>query len=104
MVIEWLKVKITPELREKYIQKDDEIWTAALSRYPGFLGKQVWLDPKRSDEVTLVIQWQSKQAWESVSAEHMQETEKKFAQAMGNASYKFIETGEYQVRKFPRKG
>ena len=103
MVIEWLKVRVAPELREKYIQKDDEIWTAALSRYPGFLGKQVWIDPKKPDEVTLVIQWESKQAWDSVDAHHMKETEERFNQAVGKDTHAFIETGEYQVRKFPRK-
>jgi antibiotic biosynthesis monooxygenase (ABM) superfamily enzyme len=38
VVIELLKVKIPPKLREKFIQKDAEIWTAALAKYPGFMG------------------------------------------------------------------
>lgn len=102
MVIEWLKVRVSPELREKYIQKDEEIWTTALSKYPGFLGKQVWINPKQQDEVVLVIQWQSREAWNRVSAQHMEETERLFSQAMGKAVYSIIEEGEYQIRKFPQ--
>lgn len=55
MVIELLKVKIPPELREKCIQKDAEIWTAALAKYPGFMGKEVWINPNDPTEVVLII-------------------------------------------------
>ncbi|WP_425469059.1 TIGR03792 family protein, partial [Pediococcus acidilactici] len=50
MVIEWLKFKVVSN-RERFVQKDAEIWTEALARYPGFLGKEVWLNPKESTEV-----------------------------------------------------
>jgi uncharacterized protein (TIGR03792 family) len=100
MVIEWLKVKVSPELREKYIQKDEEIWTKALSKYPGFLGKQVWINPKQQDEVVLVIHWESREAWQSVSAKDMEETERTFSKELGEGTYKIVEEGEYQVRKF----
>jgi uncharacterized protein (TIGR03792 family) len=50
MVIEWLKVKVPIELRETYIQKDAEIWTATLSKYPGYVGKEIWLNPQDESE------------------------------------------------------
>lgn len=103
MVIEWLKVQVVPALREKYIQKDEEIWTAALSKYPGYLGKQVWLDAKNADIVVLVIHWASREAWKAVPVKDLEATEKLFAQQLGRDTYKIIEEGEYQVRKFPQK-
>jgi uncharacterized protein (TIGR03792 family) len=103
MVIEWLKVQVVPTLREKYIQKDEEIWTAALSKYPGYLGKQVWLDAKSADIVVLVIHWASREAWKAVPAKDLEATEALFAQQLGSGTYKIIEEGEYQVRKFPQK-
>lgn len=102
MVIEWLKIRVAPERREQYIQKDEEIWTTALSTYPGFLGKQVWINPNQQDEVVLVIQWESREAWKRVSVQHIKETERLFSQAMGDAVYSIIEEREYQVRKFPQ--
>ncbi len=45
MLIELLKFKIAAEMRETCIQKDAEIWTTALAKYPGFLGKEVWINP-----------------------------------------------------------
>jgi len=101
MVIEWLKFKVSPELRETFIQKDEEIWTTTLSKSSGFLGKEVWINPKKQDEVVLVAHWASREAWKSVSADLLKETDRQFSQALGEDTYKLIEEGEYQVRKFP---
>ncbi|MBW4691077.1 MAG: TIGR03792 family protein [Lyngbya sp. HA4199-MV5] len=102
MVIEWLKIQVVPELREKYIQKDEEIWTTALSKYPGYLGKQVWIDPNNLDKVVLVSYWASREAWKTVPAKDLEAIEARFAQQMGKDTYKIVEEGEYQVRKFPQ--
>ncbi|MBE9169370.1 TIGR03792 family protein [Pleurocapsales cyanobacterium LEGE 06147] len=101
MVIEWLEFKVDPESREKFIQKDNEVWTALLVTYPGFIGKEIWLDPTALDQVTMVIRWQTRQQWKSVPQEILEETERKFARAMGVTPYEMIETREYQIRKFP---
>lgn len=102
MVIEWLKIRVSPELRETFIQKDDEIWTTALARYPGFLGKEVWINPTKSDEVVLVIQWANREAWKSIPAKELSAIDDRFAQQLPKGSHAIIETDEYQVRKFPR--
>lgn len=101
MVIEWLKIKVPPELREAYIQKDEEIWTTALAKFPGFVGKEVWINPQEPSEVVLVIRWTSREAWKAIPTDSLQETEKRFAAAMPG-DYPFLEQGEYQVRKFPQ--
>lgn len=99
MVIEWLKIKVAPEMREQYIQKDAEVWTAFLAEYPGFLGKEVWINPEDATEVILVIRWASKEDWKSVPSDRLAATDQRFAQALAG-SYPIIEAGEYQVRKF----
>ncbi|ACC81367.1 conserved hypothetical protein [Nostoc punctiforme PCC 73102] len=48
MIIKLLKFEIAPHLRENFIHKDTQIWTTALAEYPGFLGKEVWIQPQRS--------------------------------------------------------
>lgn len=103
MIIEWLKIKVAPDLREKYIQEDEKIWTTALTNYPGFLGKEVWIDPAKPSEVVLVIHWADREAWKAVPASELEATEQRFAQVMGNGTYEMIEAGEYQVRKFPSR-
>ncbi len=100
MVIEWLKVRVSPELREKFIQKDAEIWTAMLSEYPGFLSKEVWINPETPTEVVLMIRWETLEHWKAVPAERVAQTEGWFSQEFGEKQ-EIIEAAQYQVRKFP---
>lgn len=99
MVIEWLKFRVTPELREKFVQQDDEIWTATLSQYPGFLRKEVWISPDQLDEVVVVIHWDSMESWKSVPADVLDRTNTRFEQAIGAGNQEIVEAAGYQVRK-----
>lgn len=101
MVIEWLVFKVASEAREKFIEKDREIWTPPLAEYPGFLSKEIWLDPQKSDRLTIVIRWQTREQWKAVPMDILEITEQKFDEAMGKDSYQIIEASEYQIRKFP---
>lgn len=105
MVIEWLKFDVDPKLREKFIQQDEKIWTAALSIFPGFLGKEVWIEPNALDKVVLVIRWQTREQWKSVPLKDLVKIEQQFAAVMQemNISYKMIASREFQIRKFPSK-
>lgn len=100
MVIEWLKVRVSPELREKFIQKDAEIWTAALSSYPGFLNKEVWINPEAPMEVILMIRWATLEEWKAIPLERLTEIEQRFNQEFGEQQ-EIIEAAQYQVRKSP---
>jgi uncharacterized protein (TIGR03792 family) len=101
MVIEWLGFQVLPELREKFIAEDEKIWTAVLSGADGFLGKEIWIEPEKSDRLSLIIRWQTRQQWKAVPIELLQEAEAKFMAVMGKDSYQMIESKEYQIRKFP---
>jgi uncharacterized protein (TIGR03792 family) len=103
MVIEWLKVNVAPELREQYIQKDAEIWTAALSQYPGFLSKEVWISPDDLSELVLIIRWESFEQWQAVPVADLRRVEEQFNAAMGN-THEIVESARYQVRRYPQSG
>ncbi|NJL10294.1 MAG: TIGR03792 family protein [Calothrix sp. SM1_7_51] len=97
MVIELLRFKVPPEMLEKYIQLDTEIWTKALAQYPGFLGKEVWTNPHNPQFVILVIHWAKKEDWKAVPQNELDEIGRRFDQALG-FSYEMVESSEYQVR------
>ncbi|MBE9126622.1 MULTISPECIES: TIGR03792 family protein [unclassified Coleofasciculus] len=101
MVIEWLKIRVSPELRENFIQKDSEIWNSMLASCPGFVSKEVWIDPGVPGELVLVIRWASREQWKSISLERLTKVEQQFDREFGE-SYQMIETTEYQIRKFPQ--
>lgn len=66
MVIEWLEFQVKPEAREKFIQKDQEIWTKFLAKQPGFLGKEIWINPAIEEQLIIVVHWQTKEQWKAV--------------------------------------
>lgn len=105
MVIEWLQFKVSSNSREQFIQQDEAIWTAALSSYPGFLGKEVWIDPQAPDRVIFTIRWQTREQWKSIPPSDLARIEQKFSQAMSKLkiNYKMTQSKEFQVRKFPSK-
>ena len=102
MVIELLKFKMNPAGREIFIQKDEEIWTTALTKYPGFLGKEVWINPNDQSEVVIVVQWETRELWKSIPQKDLDAIESKFDASL-EFNYEMVESSEYQIRKFPRK-
>lgn len=103
MVIEWLKFTVDSKSREQFIQKDEAIWTASLSTYPGFLGKEVWIEPNAPDKVIFTIRWQTRKQWKSIPVKDLLMIEQEFSAAMSkmNINYKMTESKEFQIRKFP---
>lgn len=105
MVIEWLKFRVDSASREEFIQQDEKIWTASLSTYSGFLGKEVWIEPNAAGKVIFTIHWQTREQWKSIPLKDLVKIEQKFSAVMGKKKikYKMIESKEYQIRKFPSK-
>jgi uncharacterized protein (TIGR03792 family) len=95
MIIEWLRFKVSPEKSEAFIQRDEEVWTAGLKSFPGFLGKETWIDRDRG-EVVMLIRWKTREQWKSVPQSVIDELDGK----MGELQMSIAESREYQVRKF----
>ena len=95
MVIEWLKFKVPQEKWEQFIQRDQEVWTAGLKSWDGFLGKEIWVDPVEN-EVVMLIRWETREKWKAVPQSTIDELDAK----MGDLQIAIAESREYQVRKF----
>jgi len=95
MVIEWLKFKVPPEKLEAFILRDEEVWTAGLKKFPGFLGKEIWVDSVEN-EVVMLIRWETREQWKSVPQSTIDELDGQ----MGDLQIAIAESREYQVPKF----
>lgn len=100
MVVEWLKFRVPAQQRERYVQLDSEIWTPALSRYPGFLSKETWLDSLDDEIVVLIIRWRTREEWKAIPESDLADIEARFDEAIG-FDYTLEAAREYQVRRFP---
>ncbi|HIK46433.1 MAG TPA: TIGR03792 family protein [Leptolyngbyaceae cyanobacterium M65_K2018_010] len=99
MVIEWLTFAVEPENRETFIRIDHEIWTEALSQYPGFLSKEVWISPDLMDQVICVIRWKTREHWKSIPQADLERVDAQFNAAL-KFNYRLIDAREYQVRRY----
>lgn len=100
MVIEWLTFAVAPEHRETFIRVDHDIWTAALSQYPGFTSKEVWISPDLTDQVIAVIRWQTRAQWKAIPQDDLAQIDQRFQETLG-VPYRLIDAREYQVRRYP---
>ncbi|MBE7380869.1 MAG: TIGR03792 family protein [Leptolyngbya sp. SIO1E4] len=100
MIIEWLKFRVPADQRERYVQLDDEIWTAALQTYPGFLSKETWISPEDEEAVILVIRWRTREEWKAIPEDELAEIEARFDEAVP-FEYILENVKEFQVRRFP---
>ncbi len=96
MVVELLKFKVIPGKQDLFIQQDKAVWTKALSAYPGFVSKQVWLNPTEPTEVNIVIHWRTREQWKAIPQGEIDAITQEFDQAFAD-SYEMIEVCEYIV-------
>src|ERR1044071_2163556 len=97
MIVEWQCMRVRPELLERYLAADEEVWTAGLAREEGFLGKEVWLDRERPGEVVLVIRWESERHWKGIAEERLEELERRFHERMPDG-HEQVEVRAFEVR------
>lgn len=96
MVIEWLKFRVDPAQRSRYLEIDEAIWTTALETYPGFVDKTTWLDPNHDDEVIFVISWATREQWKAIPEEELEQINQNFDTTLG-FDYDFLESKEFYV-------
>lgn len=97
MVVEWLRVRVPTPWQEPYLEADARIWTPVLATQPGFLGKQVWLEPSQPEELILVIHWASLVQWKAIPGEILQATEAHFVAVVGQ-SFSLLESRVFEVQ------
>lgn len=94
MVIEWQRIRVRPGLRGRFVEEDEKVWTAGLSREPGFLGKEVWLGEDETD-LFLVIRWESEEAWKGVSRERLDALDRRFREEVPDG-HEIVDSGVYR--------
>lgn len=95
IAVEWLKFRVPQAEQANFIQRDQEIWTTTLAQQQGFIQKSTWIDPAHPDEIVVVVRWQNRGLWKSISPTLLAATEQRFIQALGQ-TYPLLEQKEYQ--------
>jgi uncharacterized protein (TIGR03792 family) len=94
MAIEWLTIEVPEADRDRFIATDREIWTRFLSSCPGFVRKQIWVNPKEPGQICLLIEWDHRPEYKAIDPEDLAAVDRSFVEAMGQV-YPIIYAGEY---------
>ncbi|HMK12315.1 MAG TPA: TIGR03792 family protein [Acidimicrobiales bacterium] len=67
MIVEELTLEVHHDDVEAFLDADARVWTAFLSRQPGFVRKEVWLPDDRPGVILIMVWWQSRQLWKAIT-------------------------------------
>ena len=67
MVIEKLTFKVDRIDHEAWLRIEEQTWSRFLETRPGFVKKEMWVDPENPDEIIAMIWWESRELWFSIS-------------------------------------
>ena len=89
--VEYLVFEVKPELKDRFIEAEHQIWTKILDSFPGLISKEIWINDLKPNEVTVVIYWNSFEEWKAIPEEVLKEVEQEFDDFFGEENYSFKE-------------
>ena len=103
--VEGLTLRVAPELVEKYMQVEEDIWIEDLFNCPFFIGGEVWVSDDKKGEVTSLYFWESEEAYEAASNSEFGRIHKQRSMEAMESEFVKAWHGEdrrYRVKKFER--
>ena len=77
MVIEELRLKVSADVKEVWLNAEKEIWDPWLSSKDGFLGRQLFWN-KEKEEALILVNWESKKLWKSIPMSEVNIVQERF--------------------------
>ena len=93
-IVEHLKLDVPKKFKHAWLKAEQGSWEPWLLKQNGFLGRQLFLDPK-VEEATLLIGWESKAVWKKIPQAEINLVQQDFEKIARK------ETGETSGNPFP---
>ena len=93
-IVEHLKLDVPKKFKNAWLKAEEGSWEPWLRKQDGFLGRQLFWDPK-VEEATLLIGWESREVWKSISQTEINLVQQDFEKIARK------ETGEITGNPFP---
>jgi len=93
-IVEHLKLDVPKKFKHAWLKAEKASWEPWLLEQDGFLGRQLFWDPK-VEEATLLIGWESKAVWKNISQREINDVQQNFEKIARE------ETGELSGNPFP---
>ncbi len=93
-IVEHLKLDVPKKFKNAWLKAEEGSWEPWLLKQDGFLGRQLFWDPK-VEEATLLIGWESREVWKNISQSEVNLVQQDFEKIARK------ETGEKNGNPFP---
>ena len=93
-IVEHLKLDVPKKFKNAWLKAEEGSWEPWLLKQDGFLGRQLFWDPK-VEEATLLIGWESREVWKNISPREINLVQQDFEKIARK------ETGEISGNPFP---
>ena len=93
-IVEHLKLDVPKKFKNAWLKAEEGSWEPWLLKQDGFLGRQLFWDPK-VEEATLLIGWESRAIWKNISQKEINLVQQDFEKIARK------ETGKTSGNPFP---
>ena len=103
-IVEELRLSVPLKYKETWLKAEEEVWEPWLSKQDGFLGRQIFYNPK-TEEALLLVKWESRNLWKNISNEEVKKMQKIYEETVTSSlevqtnPFKFIYEGELFEQK-----
>ena len=92
--------QVNPDLLDKWFDLENEMWTKPLSKMPGFVSKEIWINSNVPGEVTVITFWSDIKLWKNIDLNWLIENEKKFMDLIGEDNVRMVRAGHEENQRF----
>ncbi|WP_315858740.1 TIGR03792 family protein [Cyanobium sp. CH-040] len=92
--MEQLRLRVPAAEREAWLEAERGSWGPWLARQDGFLGRELYWDPRR-EQATLLIRWASRAQWQAIPGGELAAVQERFEHIARQA------TGHSRGNPFP---
>ena len=93
-IVEHIKLEVPKKFKTAWLKAEEGTWEPWLLKQEGFLGRQLFWDPK-VEEATLLIGWESRTVWKNISQSEINLVQQDFEKIARK------ETGKTSGNPFP---
>ena len=77
LITEELRIKVPYDFKDVWLEAEKQFWEPWLSKKDGFMGRQIFWDPKK-EEALILVNWKSKKLWKSIPISEVNLVQEKF--------------------------
>ena len=91
-VVEMLRLDVPAAHRQIWLEAEASTWQPWLERQDGFLGRDLYWDPKLEQGI-LLIRWASRDQWKAIGAEAVDQVQQRFDAEVNSAIGRELDAG-----------